>query len=138
MNIALENRIQISVLVQFMQIFMKYLHIFKLQIHNERLPGENCYFLAFFSKQDLKFLYNKFQVSLTSRSGFSKDKSKNTTIFDSFDTEKHLAQHLGNFAPSKKGLNIIGSKMGFTFGHFFQTLISLISLLALLCIVALC
>ena len=58
-------------------------------------------------------------------------------IFDSFDKEKHLAQNLGNFASSKKGLNIIGSKMGaqqgFTFGHFFQTSISLISMLAPLC-----
>ena len=33
-------------------------------------------------------------------------------VFDSFDKEKHLAQHLGNFASFKKGLNIIGSKMG--------------------------
>ena len=45
--------------------------------------------------------------------------------FDIYDKEKHLAQNLGNFASSKKGLNIIGSKMGaqqgFAFGHFFNT-----------------
>ena len=33
-------------------------------------------------------------------------------IFDCFYKEKHLAQTLGYFASSKKGSNIIGSKMG--------------------------
>jgi len=32
-------------------------------------------------------------------------------IFDFFNKEKYLAQNLGHFAPSKKGLNKIGSKI---------------------------
>ena len=35
------------------------------------------------------------------------DKLKNP-IFDFFEKEKYLAQNLGHFAPSKKGLNKIG------------------------------
>jgi len=33
-------------------------------------------------------------------------------IFDCFDKEKYLAQNLRVFASSKKGLNMIGLKMG--------------------------
>ena len=68
---------------------------------------------------------------------FYRQIQKTHPVFDFFGKEKHLAKNLGNYVLYKKGLSIIGSKMGaqlgFTFGHFLQTLISLISLLAPLC-----
>ena len=42
---------------------------------------------------------------------FHRQMKKIHPIFDFFDKEKYLAQNLGHFAPSKKGLNKIGSKI---------------------------
>ena len=58
-------------------------------------------------------------------------------IFDFSNKEKYLAQDLGHFVPSKKGLNIIGSKIALQYSVYLWALlkssISLISLLAPLC-----
>ena len=58
-------------------------------------------------------------------------------IFDFFNKENFLAQYLGHFVLSKKGLNKIGSKIalqyGFTFWTFFENLDFPKSLLAPLC-----
>ena len=121
-------------LIQVMKIFGKYLYISNVKFTMKGCRDKIVVFWLF-SKEDPKFLHAKFQVYLTSPSGFFTDKSKKYTQYLTFfDKEKHLAQNLGNFESSKKGLNIIGSKMGahkgFTFGHFLQTSISLISLLA--------
>ena len=58
--------------------------------------------------------FSTYQVSSLSDQSFSffTDKPKNyTKIFDCFDKEKHFAKKLGDYASSKKGLNIIEWKM---------------------------
>ena len=95
-----------------MKIFGKYLYISNVKFTMKGCRDKIVVFWLF-SKEDPKFLHAKFQVYLTSPSGFfHRQIQKIHPIFDLFDKENHLPQNLGNFASSKKGLNIIGSKMG--------------------------
>ena len=68
---------------------------FKCQIHNERLPGWNCCFLAFFK---IGSKVSAWQVSSLSDQPFRifhRQIQKIHPIFDCFDKEKHLAKKIG-------------------------------------------
>ena len=74
---------RIFVLIQVMKIFGKYLYISNVKFTMKGCRDKIVVFWLF-SKQDPKFLHAKFQVYLTSPSGFFTDKSKKYTQYLTF------------------------------------------------------
>ena len=69
-----------------MQIFEKYLYLSNVKFTMKGCPEEIVVFKCFF-KQDVKFLRAKFQVPLTSPSGFYPKMPK---VISFFSIEKYL------------------------------------------------
>ena len=88
----------------------KYLYISNVKFTMKGCPDKIVVFYLIL-KPDLKV--SACQVSSLSEQPFiifhRKIKKK---IFDCFDKDKYLSPNLRNFASSKKGLNIVGSKIG--------------------------
>ena len=76
-------------LIQVMKIFGKYLYISNVKFTMKGCRDKIVVFWLF-SKQDPKFLHAKFQVYLTSPSGFFTDKSKKYTQYLTFLTNKNI------------------------------------------------
>ena len=89
------------------QIFL----YFKCEIDNEGLPREFLCFLGFFSTWHEAYMVRISKFSDQPFMMCHRQIKKRHQIFDFFYKEKYLTQNLGHFAPSKKGLNKIGSKI---------------------------
>ena len=92
------------------QSWEDYLLTMQSKAHNAH--NAQCCFLAFFKTGSKVSACQVSSLSDQPFRFFHRQIQKIHPIFDFFDKEKHLAQNLGNCASSKKGLNIIKSKMG--------------------------
>ena len=80
-------------LIQVMKIFGKYLYISNVKFTMKGCRDKIVVFWLF-SKEDPKFLHAKFQVYLTSPSGFFTDKSKKYTQYLTFSTKKTICHKI--------------------------------------------